>query len=152
LAKQLPQDKQPDRIYGLRQTRNLEDLLFTPIADGKLVGDLLQLHPVTERGEPLLFPFLVVEAKTGTAEDDWESITLQTAFPIYTFLNVQRSLKLATASRSRWTAGPLVWFFMSRGEDWRLCLAYQSPKLSSELSKPDSYITVSIGALNYASD
>ncbi|KAI0971524.1 hypothetical protein F4678DRAFT_87341 [Xylaria arbuscula] len=127
LAQKLPQEQKPDRVYGLRQTRNFEDLLMANLSDGRLLDETLthqQPHSTTE-GEAMLFPFLVVEAKAGNAPDDWNSVRLQTAFPIYTYLNTQQSLRIATAQRSRWTSGPLVWFFMSRGEDWRLSLAYQ---------------------------
>lgn len=125
LAKQLPQEQRPDRVYGIRQTRNFEDLMFKEIGSGEFLGERLQQQPhPTVQGEALLFPFLVVEAKAGNAADDWSSICLQTAFPIYTYLNVQQSLRAATSQGSASTASPLVWFFMSRGEDWRLSLAY----------------------------
>ncbi|KAL2832932.1 hypothetical protein BDW59DRAFT_157081 [Aspergillus cavernicola] len=127
LAQRLPQEQRPDRIYGLRQTRNFENLLLADLPNGEYLEDKLERPPHTGLGEPMLFPFLVVEAKAGNAADDWLSICLQTAFPIYTYLNNQQGLRLATGHRSRWTSGPLVWFFMSRGEDWRLYLAYQSP-------------------------
>ncbi|KAL5001181.1 hypothetical protein BDV10DRAFT_182743 [Aspergillus recurvatus] len=127
LTQRLPQEQRPDHIYGLRQTRNFENLLLARLPSGEYVGDKLSRQPHADLGEPMLFPFLVVEAKAGNAADDWLSICLQTAFPIYTYLNTQQSLRLATGHRSRWTSGPLVWFFVSRGEDWRLYLAYQSP-------------------------
>ncbi|KAI0553686.1 hypothetical protein F4679DRAFT_530152 [Xylaria curta] len=135
LARKLPQEQKPDRIYGLRQTRNFEDLLLADLGDGRFLEDRLhkQPHSATE-GEAMLFPFLVVEAKAGNASDDWSSIRLQTAFPIYTYLNAQQSIKKATARKSRWATGPLVWFFMSRGEDWRLSLAYQEQSAASRLS------------------
>ncbi|CRG87257.1 hypothetical protein PISL3812_04274 [Talaromyces islandicus] len=125
LADQLPQEQKPDHTYGLRQTRNFENLLLTPLPNG-FVEDLFQNQPHSTSGEPILFPFLVLEAKAGNAADDWHSIRLQTVFPIYTYLNAQQSLRSAAAHKSRWRSGPLVWFFMSRGEDWRICLAYQS--------------------------
>ncbi|KAH6614659.1 hypothetical protein B0J18DRAFT_439869 [Chaetomium sp. MPI-SDFR-AT-0129] len=127
LSQRLPQEQRPDRVYGLRQTKNIERLLEKKLSDGSLLEHLLpnQPHDAT-LGQPLLFPFLVVEAKAGNSPDDWHSIRLQTAFPIFTYLNTQRSLCMATGARSRWLAGPLVWFFTSRGEDWRLSLAYQS--------------------------
>ena len=124
LANMLPKRQQPDRVYGLRQTRNFENFLYTQHGQGKLVRELLPNGPFSEDGHPILFPFLVIEAKSGKAADDWHSIKLQTAFPIYTFLETQQSLKRATGSRSKWKSGPLVWFFMNKGEDWRLCAAY----------------------------
>jgi hypothetical protein len=124
LADKLPKGEQPDRVYGLRLTRNFENLLYAQHGEGKLVRDLLPKGPFSEDGHPLLFPFLVVEAKSGKSSDDWHSIMLQTSFPIHTFLNAQRSLRQAAESRSKWQAGPLVWFFMNKGEDWRLCVAH----------------------------
>lgn len=143
LAKQLPQDQRPDRVYGLRQTRNIERLLLQKLPDGGLLEDLLPRQPHDAAlGQPLLFPFLVVEAKAGNSPDDWHSIKLQTAFPIFTYLNTQQSLRFATAPKSRWIPGPLVWFFMSRGEDWRLSLAYQSEaKAPGPLSSSASSLT-----------
>ncbi|RYP26974.1 hypothetical protein DL768_011471 [Monosporascus sp. mg162] len=93
LAQKLPQEQKPDRIYGLRQTRNFEDMLLKEIGNGRFPEDHLHRQPhSTTEGEALLFPFLVVESKAGNAPDDWSSIRLQTAFPIYTYLNVQQSL------------------------------------------------------------
>lgn len=127
LAKRLPQEQRPDRVYGLRQTRNIERLLEKRLPDGDILEHSLPKQPHdTTLGQPLLYPFLVVEAKAGNSPDDWHSIRLQTTFPIFTYLNTQRSLLTATRDRSRWVSGPLVWFFTSRGEDWRLSLAYQS--------------------------
>ncbi|KAF3940404.1 hypothetical protein ABW19_dt0203441 [Dactylella cylindrospora] len=135
LREKLPQEQRPDRIYGLRQTRNLEDLLYQPLGNGTFLNDTLPQPHYCDSGEPMLFPFLVVEAKAGNAPDDWPSIQLQTAFPIYTYLKTQQTLKAATSQKSRWHSGPLVWFFMSRGDDWRLCLAYQEPAIVPRLSR-----------------
>jgi hypothetical protein len=145
LAQDLLQDQRPDRIYGLRQTRNFEDLLYTKLSPDELIQSRIQQQPVLNSGsgESLLFPFLVVEAKKGSSEDDWHSINLQTAFPIYTFLNVQRSIKLANGTNSRWSSGPLVWFFSSRGEDWTVSVAYQSQCPIQQSSSCTPYSTVS---------
>jgi hypothetical protein len=43
-------------------------------------------------GDRLLFPFLFLEAKFGKLLDGWDSIKLQTYFPIRTALEVQRGL------------------------------------------------------------
>ncbi|KAL2127143.1 hypothetical protein VTI74DRAFT_11257 [Chaetomium olivicolor] len=141
LERQLPQAQRPDRVYGLRQTRNIEGLMLKRLSDDAFLEDLLHKQPHSTLGEALLFPFLVVEAKSGTASDDWHSIRLQTAFPIYTYLNTQQSLRLATAQKSKWTSGPLVWFFMSKGDDWRVCLAYQSPVRTPQSSSCPGHTT-----------
>ncbi|KAI0514644.1 hypothetical protein F5B22DRAFT_225936 [Xylaria bambusicola] len=136
LANVLPQGLYPDRIYGLRQTRNFENLLLTPLADGRFLESLVQVQPHSGGGESMLFPFMVVEAKAGKAAYEWDTILRDTAFPIYTYLNAQQSLIIANAQRSRWTAGPLVWFFMSKGQDWRLYLAYQE-RTSASMCRTD---------------
>jgi len=139
----LPKGEQPDRVYGLAETRNFQNLLYSLHEEGKLVSEIIQEQPFSDDGHPLLFPFLVVEAKSAKSPDDWYSLKLQTAFPIFTFLEVQQSLRNATGQNSRWKSGPLVWFFMNRGEDWRLCAAYQQPCKSSSASSPVSHETVS---------
>lgn len=130
LEEDLPDTKSPDRICGLRCTRNFEDLLYSPLEDGTLPVDSLLKSPVSTCGQQLLFPFLVIEAKKANT-DDWYSICLQTAFPIYTFLHSQRSLQASNGRKSHWLTGPLVWFLANRGGDWRLYIAYQQSNQSS---------------------
>lgn len=124
---ELEKRQKPDRIYGLRQTRNFKEALNAP-CDGvepKLVRDVLGKYPCSEVGESLLFPFMVMEAKSGKSNDDWHSIRLQSCFSVFTFLEHQQKLKSANGRRSKWESGPLVWFFMNKGEDWRVCVAFQ---------------------------
>jgi hypothetical protein len=145
----------PDAIFGLRQTRNIENFLHDTRKrelqleagnEGKQLHELLDpspfTHPINQKGEDLLFPFLVLEAKSGTSDCDWYSSQLQTAFPIKAFLDTQDRLRRATGRRSKWHAGPLVWFFANRGEDWRLSAAYM------EQGHPEAG---TIGTLDYVS-
>lgn len=137
--------QKPDAIFGLRETSNIENLLYDTRKPG--VGESIadnsdrKLHelldpsplaqPVSARFDKILFPFLVSEAKSGTSGNDWYSIDLQTAFPIKAFLDTQNRLRQATGRWSRWHAGPLVWYFSNKGEDWRLsaaCLAEGEPR------------------------
>jgi hypothetical protein len=126
-----------DAIYGLRLTRNIENLLHdttnteihkTLDAKPQQVHELLDpspfKRPLKQIGDPLVFPFLILEAKSGTAMDDWHSIQMQTSLPIRAFLEAQNALRRATERRSRWKTGPLVWFFANRGEDWPLSAAF----------------------------
>ncbi|KAH8693862.1 hypothetical protein BGW36DRAFT_429892 [Talaromyces proteolyticus] len=123
--------KKPDAIFGLRHTRNIENLLNDTARigtrkdqDGLLVQELLGPSPISKEGDSLSFPFLVLEAKSGRAgESDWYSIQLQSAFPVWTLLNTQKSLKTLTGNSSRGKTSPLVWLLMNRGEDWRVCAA-----------------------------
>jgi hypothetical protein len=142
------EDQQPDRIYGLRQTRNFEEAIYVHAhseheQSGKLVADLITTSPLSMDGDPLLFPFLLLEAKSGKAADDWHSIKLQTAFPIQACLKVQRDLQTKTARGYRWQNEPLVWFFMNKGEDWQLCAAYTRTKPDSEeTTDADDYVSL----------
>lgn len=130
LATLLPKQEKPDAVYGLRPTRNLENLLndnLKPHPWGTNrdahIEEILQPSPFDETGEPLYFPFLLLEAKSGKSDCDWESIRLQSAFPIWTFLQTQQRLKMAAGASSKWVSGPLVWFLMNRGEDWSVSVA-----------------------------
>jgi hypothetical protein len=130
IAKQLPNKTKPDAIYGLRHTRNIENLLndTTRMGSAKngdtLVHEMLGEAPISDEGDQISFPFLLLEAKCAKAgESDWDSILLQSAFPVRSFLRVQKSLQDITGTCSKWQAGPLVWLLMNRGEDWRVCAA-----------------------------
>ncbi|SPO04779.1 uncharacterized protein DNG_07464 [Cephalotrichum gorgonifer] len=137
VTKRLKKAERPDRIYGLRQTRNIENLLYDVAkrqnnivnSNGPAqVQDVLGLpaldQPMNQHGDRQLFPFLVLEAKSGTSSDDWHSIQMQTAFSIRTLLETQNKLRIAAGPESKWQSGPLVWFLLNKGEDWRLSAAY----------------------------
>lgn len=137
ITQKLKKKERPDRIYGLRQTRNIENLLNDTAKrrnehernlDESQVQEVLGLplpdQPMNQTGDRQSFPFLVLEAKSGSSADDWHSIRMQTAFSIRTFLETQNRLRAAAGASSRWQSGPLVWFLSNRGEDWRLCAAY----------------------------
>lgn len=139
-------------MYGLRQTRNIENLLHDVVkhqfehdeeAAERQVHEVLGLEqPLTQTGEHLLFPFIVLEAKSGSSSYDWHSVQMQTAFSIRTLLETQNRLRTATGTQSKWRSGPLVWFFANKGEDWRVYAAYIQP--ADE--KPHA-----IGAIDYVS-
>lgn len=97
-------------------------------ADERQLHEILQPSPVdqplNQNGDELLYPFLVLEAKSGKSDYDWDSIRIQTAFPIRTFLETQNRLYKAVGSQSRSRSSPLIWFFASRGEDWRVSIAF----------------------------
>lgn len=130
--------QQPDRIFGLRQTRNIQNLLNDTRKDQRSPGINARLlheeldpspidQPLCQLGDELLYPFLVLEAKSSTADCDWYSIQLQTAFPIRTFLQTQHRLKNAARSQQ----SPLVWFLANRGEDWRVSIAHVNDTLGA---------------------
>lgn len=136
LASQLRKDMQkPNAIFSLRKTRNIKNLLYDTKkskldeADNpQQLYELLDPLPFEKllnyNGDALLFPFLVVEAKSGKSANDWYSINLQTAFPIRAFLQIQARLKQAANQPHVKDFEPLVWFMSCKGEDWRLSMAF----------------------------
>ncbi|KAH7000644.1 hypothetical protein EDB80DRAFT_114877 [Ilyonectria destructans] len=133
LAALLPKQEKPDAIYGLRPTRNLENLLndslkpqFSSTNRDAHIEEIVQPSPFDATGEQLHFPFLLLEAKSGKSDCDWDSIRLQSAFPIWTFLQTQQRLRTAAGASSKWLSGPLVWFLMSKGEAWSVSVTYLS--------------------------
>lgn len=156
ITKKLKKTERPDRVYGLRQTRNIENLMYdtakrqndgTTTTGPDQVQEILGFSPLdqptSQTGDRQLFPFLVLEAKSGSTSDDWHSIQMQTAFSIRTLLETQNRLRAAAGSLSKWQSGPLVWFFSNRGEDWRLSAAY----VEAGLAKPNT-----IGNVDYVSE
>jgi hypothetical protein len=93
LRAELPQQG-PDRIYGLRATRNFENLLSQSMAhtsdeaDCVTIGDVIRSSPFKAESDPLLFPFLVLEAKSESSGNGFDKIQTQTAFPIWTLLKL----------------------------------------------------------------
>lgn len=121
------QSQKPDAMVGLRPTTNIQNLLQdTSGSQSQQLHEILQPSPVDESGEELLYPFLVLEAKSGTSSSDWHSIRMQTAFPIRTLLETQNRLRVEAGSQDDPRSAPLVWFFGNRGEDWRVSVAYTS--------------------------
>lgn len=145
LAKELGGIKYPDRIVGLRQTTRVDGLLYDSAVDRfqsalrlnskekKKVFEVLEPcpfeRPLKQGSEHLLYPFFVLEAKSGKAADDWNSIRRQTSFPIKAFLDAQDSLLRATKTHSDSKSWPLVWFISNRGDLWHVSAAYMQDGL-----------------------
>lgn len=131
IQQELPRATKPDAIYGLRQTRNIENLLNDTACIGRpedgqdmLVHESLGEPPLSEEGDPVVFPFLLLEAKSAkSADSDWNSVQLQSAFPVRTLLCTQELLKNMVEPHTKQQADPLVWLIMNRGEDWRVSAA-----------------------------
>jgi hypothetical protein len=121
---QLPK-QEPDRVYGLQLTKNFDQLLSKPASGslgangGTTVGEIVRCSPFKEETEPLLFPFLILEAKSESSSNGFGDIQIQTAFPIFALLKLQEDLQ-AQATASELGANPLVWFFANRGDVWRV--------------------------------
>ena len=126
----LPKQEQPDRVYGLRSTKNFQRLLDaiseqaeSQSPDNPHAKDL-KISPFRQDGDPLLFPFLVLEAKSEEGQDNFDLVEMQTAFSLRTLLQMQADLQQAIGKSSPSIAGPLVWFFASKGEQWRVSAGY----------------------------
>ncbi|CZR61240.1 uncharacterized protein PAC_11136 [Phialocephala subalpina] len=123
--------KEPDRIHGLQRTSNFERLLQQSYAhetnsraSPRSVEDVVKVSVNPDNGgDPLLFPFLVLEAKGEKAGENFEQMEIQTAFPIRNILKLQYDLLKTPGNTMDVPGGPLVWFFASRGEDWRVYAA-----------------------------
>jgi hypothetical protein len=77
------------------------------------------LNPDT-RGSPLLFPFLLSEAKRESSTEGFEQMEIQTCFPIKHALQLQYDLLHTYGNTMDVPGGPLIWFLANRGEDWRV--------------------------------
>jgi hypothetical protein len=121
--------EKPDRVYGLKQTDNFKLLLDSDDKRGATttpslsLRETIEVSPFQPEGKPLLYPFLVIEAKSSKGADRAE-VNMQTAFVIRRLLNVQLDLKLATGEETQWESGPLVWFLAWRGEIWDVSAAF----------------------------
>jgi hypothetical protein len=120
--------KRPDRTHGLQETKNMELLLQKEYAHKRpgqvrheLVTDILNMSTNPDNGgTPLLFPFLIHEAKGEKGTNYFEDIEIQTALPIKRALDVQQKLQETPGNTMSIPGGPLVWFMANRGETWRL--------------------------------
>jgi hypothetical protein len=106
LAERGVKTRQPDRVFGLSQTKVFKEhitsqrqLRHSPFADGNV-----------------LYPFLIIEAKSEKGSSGFDSIESQTAFPIRTLLKLQQDL----SSVCETSVNPLVWFLANQGDEWRL--------------------------------
>ena len=133
----------PDRVYGLKQTDNIKALLDSgdkrsvATAPSRKLRETIEVSPFEPEGEPLLYPFLIMEAKSSKGADRRE-VNMQTGFVIRRLLNVQLGLKAATGEDTHWESGPLVWFLAWRGEVWDISAAFVD-----ESSAPDpQYVSV----------
>lgn len=126
-------EHRPDRIIGLCQTRTIESLLEKPdrrhASPPKTVRETTRTTPFHEDGEPVVFPFLVMEAKSEKSGCSFSEIDMQTAFAIRELVLLQVELERAASGvgHAEWDAAPLVWYISYRGEQWRLHAAFPRP-------------------------
>ncbi|KAL5358284.1 hypothetical protein BJX96DRAFT_146279 [Aspergillus floccosus] len=116
--------EEPDRIYGLRDTGSLKKALDSInkhtafVGDVKTLRDTIEVSPFDDEGEQLLFPFLIMEAKSGK-HGDTAAVEMQTAFCIRRLLKLQLELRNA-GEYVCGTFEPLVWFLSWSGERWNV--------------------------------
>lgn len=72
----------------------------------------------------------------------WSDIDLHTWFAIHQLLQIQDDLRIAAedSDSTGWDAGPLVWYFSYRGEQWRVMAAF--PKRDQDVR---TYVSVTHG-------
>ncbi|KAF1847824.1 uncharacterized protein K460DRAFT_363850 [Cucurbitaria berberidis CBS 394.84] len=128
-----PVRKKPDRIHGLQSTANLENLLRRHCdaqsqqkdEPSKRLLDIIQTTCNPDSGgKSLLFPFLVMEAKSEKGGSNFDEIEVQTALPIRNLLMLQHELQHAECNKMEVPGGPLAWFLADVGETWRVYGCY----------------------------
>jgi hypothetical protein len=113
--------RRPDRVYGLRETDTFEGLLEQVAKESPprdTIRQWIRTSPFKDMAQPLLFPFLILEAKSEKSSDGFEQIQCQTAFPIKLLLQLQDGLQRKAIQVS--SPGPLLWFLSCRGDTWRV--------------------------------
>ncbi|KAL7762656.1 hypothetical protein ACKLNR_009191 [Fusarium oxysporum f. sp. zingiberi] len=117
LRAELPKrEHRPDRVYGLQVTERLSRLLN--------YAEDIRSSPFRLDGDPLVFPFLVIEAKSEKGSEGFTDTQDQTAFAIRELLSIQHELARVVEEDKEWDGVPLVWFLSYKGEEWRVSAAY----------------------------
>ncbi|KAL3473918.1 hypothetical protein BJX99DRAFT_272002 [Aspergillus californicus] len=114
--------EEPDRVYGLRETESFRKVLNSidrraaSDENPRTLRESLEISPFNDEGERLLFPFLILEAKSGK-NGDMAAAEMQTSFSIHRLLKLQYDLQHAERGGPGGLA-PLVWFLVCIGERW----------------------------------
>ena len=162
--------EEPDRVYGLRKTDNFKLLLDSidrrslDESNPRLLGESLETSPFGDETDPLLYPFLILEAKSDQ-RGDTAAVEMQTAFVIRRLLMLQQSLQDAASRESHWKSNALVWFISWFGERWNVSSSFinnsngtmqyvccpESLSLKIKHERPDSngYFTVNGGHMEW---
>lgn len=126
--------RRPDRHQGLCRTKNIDTYLqyrYPPNGPhaGKMAEDVIRTSlQRDDGGSQLLFPFLVVEAKSEKGTGSFEKIEKQSRVPIHNALQLQWELFQAPRVGTKVPAVPLVWFLSYIGEKWRLYGAHMEQR------------------------
>ena len=126
-AKHLSKGDKPDRVYGLRETKRFDNVLSSSCTSatkqGCTVRESITCSPFSPTADPLLFPFLILEAKSAKG-NSWDEIQTQTAISLRTLLQLQQKLEDFAEPDISWESGPLVWFLSNKGEEWRVAASF----------------------------
>ncbi|KAI1291043.1 hypothetical protein F5Y03DRAFT_377592 [Xylaria venustula] len=114
-----PAKLKPDRVFGLKPTYHLIDLLVKYYNSTSEDAEPIISQLFTSSS--LVFPFFVVEAKADSSPNSHLDIQTQSAFPIQKFLNEQRDLSLKAQDK---VESSLVWSLGYRGNDWKVYGCY----------------------------
>lgn len=127
-----PLKRRPDRIIGFRNTRSF-DRRLDPIArrlqDGAgtvTIREMVECTVLNHKSGLLLFPFLVIEAKSERGEPN-SACNRQTAFPIWKMLKIQEELQFKSHQTPEY-GGSLLWYISYRGAEWSLSGCYTVEK------------------------
>lgn len=120
--------KKPDRIFGLKNTKAFAEILDV---DERYSDGASRCSPFKDSTDPLLFPFLIIEAKPERTSVGFEETQTQTALPIWELLKLQESIRVEVPGELH-SASPLVWFFANRGDSWRVYGCYITKKKSKQ--------------------
>jgi hypothetical protein len=121
-----PVKERPDRFIGLTETENFRVLLNShdnrkPLNEGwKRIRDTVKVT-FKEELTPLLFPFMIMEAKSGKSGFDVQAIAAQTIYCIEDLLRMQLNLRTAAGKT---TFQPLIWFIGYAGQSWHISACY----------------------------
>ncbi len=105
----------------MEAVRQLQDEAGT-----KSIRELVESTVLNHKSGTLLFPFLVIEAKSENGASH-ASCTRQTAFPIWKMLKIQEELQ-AKAHMKLEYGGPLLWYISYTGQHWCLSGCYTAEK------------------------
>lgn len=130
--REIPEKKRrPDRLIVFEETHSFESSLnhiarkIQDDAGSKIIRELVECTVLNHKGGgPLLFPFLVMEAKSEKGPS-FSEIDTQTAFPIWKMLKIQEDLFEKTQKTPTY-GGPLLWYIAYKGSEWRVSGCYTS--------------------------
>lgn len=138
--------RRPDRIFGFQETNSLSRRLDQlNLMAGRLRDELgaetlrqtVDSTVLNHKGNCLLFPFLIIEAKSGSGAN-FNACDEQTSLPILQMLKLQEDIQAKSQMRLEY-GGPLLWYIAYKGEDWRLSACFTRV---SQISGKSSYVSV----------